>query len=125
MAPIYYSKLWDTNYATRIYDICEQFLDSIYFSIFEKEALEFSAEAENFIATMGDWYVGESFSYIRIWGRNNVHMLPKIVPNKLVLEEVAFHIINDGAYRRLIGPKKKYWPKFPLQLGSLVNPTST
>ena len=27
--PIYYSKLWDTNYAPRFYDICQYFFDTI------------------------------------------------------------------------------------------------
>ena len=38
---------------------------------------------------------------------------------------MAFQTINDGVYKKLIGPKKKAWPKFPLHLGSLVIPTST
>ena len=68
------------------YEICEHFLGSIYFSIFKQEALAFLEEARTFIATMGDWYVGESFSYIKISGSNNVHLLPNIVPNKLDIE---------------------------------------
>ena len=103
----YYSELWDTNYAPRFYDICQHFLSTIYFSIFKKEALAFSPEATALISTMGDWYVGEYFSYIRIWGSKTVHMLPRIVPDRLVLEEVAFQTVNHGVYRKLIGPKKK------------------
>ena len=94
--PIYYSELWDTNYAPRFYDICQHFLGTIYFSIFNKEAPPFSPEATGLIGTMGDWYVGEYFLYIIIWGSNTIHMLPKIVPNRLVLEEVAFQTVNDG-----------------------------
>ena len=59
------------------YEICEHFFGNIYFSIFKQEAPTFLAEANIFISTMGDWYVGESFSYIRIWGSNTVPMLPK------------------------------------------------
>ena len=110
LVPIYHSVLWDTNYAARFYDICEHFLRNIYFSIFKKEAPAFSAEAKNFIATMGDWYVSESFSYIKIWGGNTVHMLPRVVPNKLVLEEVAFQTVTDGVYKKLMGPKIKGGP---------------
>ena len=33
--PIYYSELWDTNYAPRFYDICQHFLGTIYFLIFK------------------------------------------------------------------------------------------
>ena len=64
--PIYHLELWDTNYAARFYDICEHFLGNIYFSVFKKESPTFFAEAKSFIATMGDWYVGESFAYFRI-----------------------------------------------------------
>ena len=68
---------------------------------------------------MGNWYVDEPFSYIRVWGGNTIHMLPNIVPNKMVLEEVSFQTIIDGVYRKLVAPKRKGWPKFPLNLGSL------
>ena len=73
-----------------INNICQHSLGTIYFLIFKKEAPAFSPEATGFIGTMGDWYAGENFLYIIIWGSNTVHMLPKIVPDRLVLEEVAF-----------------------------------
>ena len=38
---------------------------------------------------------------------------------------MAFQTITDGVYKKIVGPKKKGWPKFPLNLGSLVIPTST
>ena len=98
---------------------------SIYLSIFKREAPAFLDEARTFIATMGDWYVVESFSYIRIQGSNTIHMLPKIVPDRLYIEEVSFQNVTDGVYKKLFGPKKKGWPKFPLDLRPLVVPTST
>ena len=85
---IYHSKLWDTNYVTRFYDICESFLGWVYFLIFNKEAPTFSPEDKTLIDTMWDWYVGESFVYIRVYGSNATHMLPKVVPGRLVLEEI-------------------------------------
>ena len=94
--PIYHLELWDTNYATRFYDICEHFLDNIYFSIFLKEAPAFLAKANTFIATMGDQYVGKYFAYFRIWGNNIVHMLPKTIPDRLVIEDVYFQIVTEG-----------------------------
>ena len=81
---IYHSELWDTNYVTRFYDIYESFLGQVYFLIFNKEAPAFSPEAKNLIATMGDWYVGESFTYISVFGNNATHMLPKVMPDMLV-----------------------------------------
>ena len=54
--------------------------------MFNKEALAFSPEDKTIIATMVDWYVGESFAYIRVYGSNVDHMLPKVMPDRLVLE---------------------------------------
>ena len=51
-------------------------------------------------------------------------MLAKIVPDRLVIEEVSFQTVTDGVYMKLVAPKRKGWPKFPLNLGSLVIPTS-
>ena len=87
---IYDSKLWDGNYVARFYDICESFLGRVHFLIFNKEAPTFSPEATTLIATMGDWYVGESFIYIMVYGSNATQMLPKVIPDRLVLEEMSF-----------------------------------
>ena len=43
-------------------------------------------------------------------------MFPRIVPDRLVIEEVSFHNVTDGVYKELIGPKRKGWSKFPLDL---------
>ena len=74
----------------KFYKICENLLGRIHFLIFKKEAPNFSPESRNLIATMGDWYVGESFAYIRVCGSNISHTLPKVVPDRLVIEEISF-----------------------------------
>ena len=74
---------------------------------------------------MGHWYVGDSFTYIRVFGINAAHMLPKVVPDRLVLEEISFQTVIEGIYKKCVAPKRKVWPKFPLTLGSLSIPTST
>ena len=75
---------------TIFYDICENFLYRFYFLIFKKEAPAFSLESKTLIAMMGDWYVHESFAYIRVFGSSASHMLPKVVPDRLVLEDISF-----------------------------------
>ena len=75
---IYHYELWDINYVTRFYDICESFLSQVYFLIFNNKALAFSPKAKTLIATMGDWYFGESFTYIRDFGSNVAHIFPNI-----------------------------------------------
>ena len=93
---LYHSELWDTNYVTRFYDICESFLSQFYFLIFNKESPAFSLEAKLLISTTRYWYVGDSFTYIRIFGSNAAHMLPKVVPDRLVLEEIPFQTVTEG-----------------------------
>ena len=74
---------------------------------------------------MGDWYVGESFTYIRVYGSNASHMLPKVVPDRLVLEEISFQTVTEGVYKKCVAPKRKVWPRFPITLGSFNVPSST
>ena len=64
-------------------------------------------------------------TYIRIFSSNATHMLPKVVPDRLVLEEISFQMVTEGNYKKCTAPKRKVWPKFPLTLGSLSIPTST
>ena len=52
-------------------------------------------------------------------------MLPKVVPDRLVIEEISFQIVIEGVYKKLAGPKRRVWPKFPQNLGPLSIPTST
>ena len=74
---------------------------------------------------MGDWYVGETFAYIRVFGNSAAHMLPKVVPERLGLKEISFQIVTEGIYKKCAAPKRKVWPKFPQTLGSLSIPAYT
>ena len=90
-----------------------------------KEAPAFSPKEKSLIATMGNWYVGESFTYIMVYGSNMAHMFPKVVPDKLVLEEISFQTVTEEIYKKCVAPKRKVWPMFPITLGSLSIPNST
>ena len=74
---------------------------------------------------MGDWYVGEYFTYIKVYGSNTAHMFPKVILDRLVLEEISFQTVTEGIYKKCATPKRKVWPRFPVTLGSLSVPTST
>ena len=52
-------------------------------------------------------------------------MLPKVVPDRLVLEEISFQTVTKGIYKKCVAPKRKVLPKFPITLGSLSIPSST
>ena len=91
-------------------------MGSIYHNIFKEDAPTFSTQANELHSTMGDWYVGEYFSYIRIWGRNIAHSFSRIVLNRMVLEEISFKTVIDGVFPKLIGAKRKGGICFSLTL---------
>ena len=97
----------------------------MYQMIFKGDAPTFSERARARISIIGDWYVGEYFSYIRMWDSNTVHLLPRIVPDKMVLQEISYQIVIDGVFPKLASSKRKCWPKFPLNLGFLTMQNST
>ena len=74
---------------------------------------------------MGYWYVGESFTYIRVYGSKDSHMLPKVFPDMFVLEEISFQTVTEGIYKNCATVKRKVWTRFPITLESLSVPTST
>ena len=49
-------------------------------------------------------------------------MLPRIVPNRMVLQEFPYQTVIDGDFPKLTKHKKKGWPKFPVNLGNLTMP---
>ena len=100
-------------------------MGSIYHNIFKEYSPNFSSQSREPIYTMRDWYVGEYFSYIKIWGSNIGHLLAKIVPDGMVLEEIYFQTMIDGVFEKVTGAKRKGWPKSPLNLRSMVIQNST
>ena len=117
---IYCSDMWEDNFVPRIYDIYDLFLGSLYHKIFKADAPVFLVRARALISLHGDWYVREYFSYFRIWGSKTVHLLPIIVPDRMVLQEFSFQTFIDGTHPKLAKKKRKSWPKFPLHIDSLV-----
>ena len=83
---IYCSYMSDDYFIAQIYDLCDLFLGSMYFKIFKFDAPTFSQGSRELISVYGRWYAGEFFSYIRIWGSNTVHLLPRIVLDHMVLQ---------------------------------------
>jgi hypothetical protein len=49
------------------------------------------------IKRIGYWYLMEHGTYIRIYGAMKApHLLPQFVPDKLVLQEVAYQMVING-----------------------------
>jgi hypothetical protein len=65
-----------------------------------------------------DWYIEESFSYIRVFGCYiSPHALPIFLPNRLVCREVAHQTVSGGITKELKATHKRVWPTFPIQVG--------
>jgi hypothetical protein len=76
--------------------------------LFNQPAPRFTKEDINAIKEIGDWYIDEDFSYIRIFGCvATPHLLPRYVPNKLVLREITYQTMSKGITRALIQNSKK------------------
>ena len=73
-----------------IYDICVNFFSTIYLFIFKVNELKRLEEAIQLKYTMGDWYYGQFFTYLKIWGHNSLHFLLIFIPNKVALEEINY-----------------------------------
>ena len=82
-------------------------------------------QAMSLVSTMGDRYIGEYFTYIKTWGNRFVHLLPRIVHDKMVLEEVPYQIVIEGIHQLCYSLKRKAQPKFPIGVGNLSINTST
>jgi hypothetical protein len=60
----------------------------------------------------------EHGTYIRVYRATKYpHLLPWFVPNKLVLQEVAYQIVIHGVGGMLYRGKKEIWPPLPLYVG--------
>jgi hypothetical protein len=69
------------------------------------------------IRRIRDWYLMENDTYIRIYGAMKPpHLLPRFVPDKLVLQEVAYQTIIHGVRGMLYRSKKAIWPPLPLYI---------
>jgi hypothetical protein len=69
------------------------------------------------IIRIGDWYLMEHGTYIRIYGaKKPPHLLPLFNPDKLVLQEVAYQTIIHGVRGILYRSKKSIWTPLPLYI---------
>ena len=97
----------------------------VYFMLYKKDSPRLFEHAKSLVSTMGYWYIGEYFTYIIIWGSRFVHLLPRIVPDKMVLEEVAYQTMIEGIHQLCYSLKRKSWPNFPISIGHFSISTST
>jgi hypothetical protein len=116
---IYCKVLWEHKYRTKYHQICNHFFAPLYESIFCAPAPCMTNKALSIIQNIGDWYLMEHGTYIRVYGATKApHLLPRFVPDKLVLQELAYQTIVHGVGAALYRNKKDIWPSLPLWIGS-------
>jgi hypothetical protein len=61
------------------------------------------------IKRIGNWYLMEHGTYIRVYGAmKSPHLLPRFVPDRLVLQEVAYQTVIHRVSGILYRDKKGY-----------------
>jgi hypothetical protein len=91
---VYCFQLWEKNYRRHFYDICDNFMAPLYVMIYNQNPLRLSPKSMQVVKDIGDWYIGKYYTYVRIYGCASApHLLPKYIPDKLVVREIAY---QDG-----------------------------
>jgi hypothetical protein len=88
---IYHSKLWEENAKEHFYEICHHVIIPLHQAFFSFLPPRITEQAMHNLDQIGDWYIEETFSYIRVYGCNAPpHALPKFMPDRLVCREIAY-----------------------------------
>jgi hypothetical protein len=105
---IHCSKMWAINCKHFFYEICNHFMIPLHLILKNQPAPRFTQEAIDVIKEIGDWFIDEEFSYIRIYGCEGApHLLPRYVPDRLALREIAYQIVGVGIVASLSRSQKK------------------
>lgn len=93
--------LWVDNYIPHFYHICDQIMSGVHFMLFGHVPQRITKEAAVAIKRLGHWYQEEFFTIIRIAGNEEASYLPRFVPDRLALREIAQQTVGVGAFAKL------------------------
>ena len=94
----------------------DHFIIQIYKLIFEHDPPYMSREAMEALPNIAYWYASPSGTFIKMFGRDKPpHVLPRFSMDKLVMQEVTYHI-SIGLLIGLHMRKKAPCPTLPLQI---------
>jgi hypothetical protein len=87
---VYCNKLWSLNAKQCFYEVCNNFMIPLHQLLYGYPPPRFSNDAMESISSIGDWFIEDTFSYISIYGcEAPPHVLPRYVPDRLVLREIV------------------------------------
>jgi hypothetical protein len=104
---VYFLMLWENKYKKYYRLICVSFLSQLYFVIFRKECLRVTDHTKKMINYIGDWYLEDNFTYIKIYDETmSPHIFPKYVQHRLDVGEISSQTILQGFNTTFIIEKK-------------------
>lgn len=93
------------------------FITSVYKLIFEHDPLCMSQESMEALLSIENWYPSRSGTFIGIFGGEKpLHVLPRFATDKLMMQEIIYHI-SIGLPVRLHKSNKAPWSTLPLWIG--------
>jgi len=114
---IYCKLLSESSYRGVMARLSDHFITPVYRMIFEKDPPCMSQEAMQAFLNIENWYAPLDVTFIRMFGMENpLHELLMFSTDKLVMQEVAYHIstgLSAGLHRR----KKAPWPTLSFWIG--------
>jgi hypothetical protein len=115
---VYHSKLWEDKAKEFIYEIFNWVMVPLHVTIFGQPPPRMSDRIATSLSNMGDCYLEEEFSYIRVFNTSvPPYSLPLFLPDKLLFREIARQTVLDRIRKELKGVSKKVWPPFPIHIG--------
>jgi hypothetical protein len=93
-------------------------LARVYFIIFKQNCPRLSEATRKVISRVGNWYLEEKSTYLRIFGAIGApHLLPAYVPDRLVLGEICYQTILQGFNASLVKDKKRAFIPYRFYVG--------
>jgi hypothetical protein len=110
--------MWEENAKDCFYEIFHNVIIPIHEAIYGHPPPKIYEQIMGNLGVIADWYIQESFSYIRVFGcYESPHALPRFLPDRLVCREVAYHIVYAGITKEMTTTHKRVWTTHPIQAG--------
>jgi hypothetical protein len=116
---VYLSKVWNINYKRYFYEICDNFLSSLYTIIFGFPRYRISSKARARMKGIVYWYLGKYNTYGRVYVTTRApHIFPYFVTDILLMREIVYQIVRKWVTSFLMRNNNKLWPLFPIHIGN-------
>jgi len=116
---VYCQDSWENKYWVHCHKICDHLLIMLFQFLLYSLASFMSEKRTEAIRKIRYWCVFDNGAYFKIYGSTKMpHILPKFVPNKIMLQEVAYHTLVHGVGEFLSIDKTLPWPPLPFYVES-------